>query len=190
MNQTLLIRTGLALLVCAACGGAPRETADTATSKQPTPATSPTWAVRPDSFGPVPLGVPITQAAAALGDSTLGATTTGECGVMRPLTLPAGTSLMYIREGTTLTIERADVDTTGILTAEGVGVGDTEARVREVYGDRARVEPHKYVPQGHNLVVTSPSDTMHRIVFETDGQRVVKYHAGRRPTVDLVERCG
>jgi len=87
-------------------------------------------------------------------------------------------------------VERVDVDSAGVLTREGLGVGDTEARVREVYGDKARVEPHKYVPQGHNIVVTDSRDTLHRIVFETDGQRVVRFRAGRRPAVDLVERCG
>jgi hypothetical protein len=31
--------------------------------------------------------------------------------------------------------------------------------------------------------------TLHRIVFETDGQRVRSYRAGRRPTVASVEGC-
>jgi hypothetical protein len=186
--QTFRFRA-ICITLAVACGGAPREATDTVSAKQPTPAAA-TWTVRPDSFGAVPLGVPLAQAAAALVDSTLGAQAGSGCGLVRPATLPPGTSLMYIGERGAMNIERVNVDSTGVFTAEGVGVGDTQARVREVYGERTRVEPHKYVPQGHNIVVNSLRDTLYRIVFETDGQRVVRYRAGRRPAVDLVEKCG
>jgi len=137
--------------------------------------------------------VPIAEAAKALGDS-IRANVAARNGCLE-ITLPAmprGTWLMALSDSAgVVRIERVDVDSAGVLTAEGAGVGDAEARVIELYRERVAVQPHKYTgPQGHYLVVTSPGDTLHRIVFETDGQRVVKYRAGRRPAVDFVEGCG
>lgn len=99
---------------------------------------------------------------------------------------------MALRDSTGVVhIERVDVDSAGVLTAEGAGVGDAEANVIALYRGRVSVQPHKYTgPRGHYLIVTSTGDTLHRIVFETDGQRVVNYRAGRRPAVDYVEGCG
>jgi hypothetical protein len=89
-----------------------------------------------------------------------------------------------------LMVERVGVDSAGVLTAEGVGIGDPEVRVVELYSGRVSVQPHKYTgPTGHYVVVTSPRDSMYRIIFETDGQKVLRYRAGRRPAVDFVEGC-
>jgi hypothetical protein len=88
------------------------------------------------------------------------------------------------------TVARVEVDSAGILTAEGAGVGDTESSVILLYQGRVDVEPHKYTgPQGHYLVVTPPNDTLHKIIFETDGERIVRYRAGRLPAVRFVEGC-
>ena len=73
-------------------------------------------------------------------------------------------------------------------TAEGVGVGSTEAEVTAAYGARVRSEPHKYVHGGHTLVVT-PADTASLLVFETDGTRVTSLRAGLRPYAEWVEGC-
>lgn len=106
--------------------------------------------------------------------------------------MPAGTSLMVLRDsaGALLRVDRVDIDSAGTLTREGAGVGDGEARVDSLYGKRLQVQPHKYTPEGHYLIVTSERDSTFRIVFETDGQHVTRYRAGRRPAVDFVERCG
>ena len=37
--------------------------------------------------------------------------------------------------------------------------------------------------------VVTPADTTRRLVFETDGARVLRYRAGRRPEVEWVEGC-
>jgi hypothetical protein len=85
-------------------------------------------------------------------------------------------------------IARIDVDSATIATTAGARVGDSEQHIRELYGERLITSPHKYV-EGHYLTVT-PRDTAHRILFETDGQRVTRYRAGRVPEVEWVERCG
>jgi hypothetical protein len=149
--------------------------------------------VRPDSFGRLPLGVPIAQAAAALGESIpFSFSTFDGCDETAAASLPAGTSVMVLKDSgqSTAYLERIDVDTTGVLTAEGAGVGDSESRVLELYRGRVRVEPHKYTgPEGHYLIVSHPTDTLFLIIFETDGKRVERYRAGRRPAVEFVEGC-
>ena len=179
------------LLSAVACAGGESRDVDTTSTK--TSSGAGPWVVKPDSFGPIPLGAPATTVAAVLGDSIGAGFKYSElCDHVTPPGLPAGTRLMVLRDSARgpLKVERVGVDSAGVLTAEGVGVGDPEARVVEVYSGRVSVQPHKYTgPMGHYVVVTSPRDSMYRIIFETDGQRVLRYRAGRRPAVDFVEGC-
>lgn len=147
----------------------------------------PQWVVRPESFGPVRFGAPLPAVSAAIGEEVRPTYADFEtCDYVRPKALPAHTMLMVIND----TIVRVDVDSVGVRTAEGAQVGDSETSVLELYRGRISVEPHKYTgPEGHYLVVSSPGDTLHRIIFETDGQRVTGYRAGRRPAVEYVEGC-
>ena len=178
------------LLFAAGCGGAREQPAASADTTRG----SAKFAVRPDSFGPIPLGVPVAQATEPLGDSAVVNFAASEtCAHWTAPSMPHGTRLMILRDSASaaLRVERAEVDSAGVLTAEGAGVGDPESRVLELYAGRVVVQPHKYTgPTGHYLVVASPRDSMYRIVFETDGQHVVRYRAGRRPAVDFVEGCG
>lgn len=87
-------------------------------------------------------------------------------------------------------IVRVDVDTVGVRTAAGAGVGDTEDEIQRLYTGHVVVRPQKYV-EGHYLIVTpNPADTSHAIVFETSGGKVTRYRAGSRPQVEYVEGCG
>jgi hypothetical protein len=153
--------------------------------------------VKADSFGPFQLGAPLSDALPVLGEAALkdaeDATLRLNCDAMSWPFLPDGAWLLVLRDSVEVPaqIERVDITKPGVRTAEGAGVGDTEARVLELYRGNVRVEPHKYTgPTGHYLVVTNARDTLHRIIFETDGQRVTRYRAGRRPAVELVEQCG
>ena len=85
-------------------------------------------------------------------------------------------------------IARVDVDSGGVRTAEGVGLGDAEADVQRRYGARARVSAHKY-DDGHYITVVDAIDTTFAMVFETSGGRVTRFRAGRRPPVEYVEGC-
>ncbi|HET9012461.1 MAG TPA: hypothetical protein VFN38_11640, partial [Gemmatimonadaceae bacterium] len=196
LRPTMTRRISALLLLAVACTGdtpSPDRAADSGSGAATRTAAPAAWVVRPDSFGRLPLGVPLAQAVAALADSIpVDFGTFDSCGQVTPAPLPRGTSLMILRDsvGAPVRVERVDVAATGIPTAEGAMVGDSEERVLALYGVRARVEPHKYTgPEGHYLVVTSPGDTLHRIVFETDGLRVLRYRAGRRPAVEYVEGC-
>jgi hypothetical protein len=111
----------------------------------------------------------------------------GECVYASPLErVAAGFSrrdlLVMLVDGV---VARVDVIGTSIATEAGAKVGDSEARIRELYPE-ARLEPHKYT-DGHYLVVDSTPRT--RYVFETDGARVTRYRSGVIPQVDWVEGC-
>lgn len=164
-----------------------------ATQAAPTNAEIATWTVRPDAYGRLVLGIPLADANALLGDSIpVDYKKFDTCQSVSWATMPRGVRLMVERDsvGSPPRLERVDIDSAGVRTAEGASVGDPESRIQQLYGSRVRVQPHKYTSAGHYLIVDAVDDTLHRIVFETDGQRVVKYRAGHRPAVDYVESCG
>ncbi len=88
-------------------------------------------------------------------------------------------------------VARVDVNDSAITTANGAKIGDTEDRIRELYGARVTSQPHKYDDRGHYLIIAplSPADSAFRIVFETDGKTVKTFRAGRRPQVEYIEGC-
>lgn len=152
------------------------------------PAADTMWAVRPSSFGPIRFGTSLADASAALGEQikmTQGLPGS-ECAYARPDKLPEGTSLMIVSGA----VARVNVDTTGILTAAGFGVGSTEDAVQQAYGRQIVTQPHKYT-DGHYLIHKVPGvrGQAFGIVFETDGKRVTRYRAGRYPEVEWVEGC-
>jgi hypothetical protein len=77
-----------------------------------------------------------------------------------------------------------------VPTSAGARIGDTEATIKKLYKGQVTVSPHKYT-DGHYLTVVpkAPADSAFRIVFETDGTRVLQYRGGRRPQVEYVEGC-
>ena len=53
-----------------------------------------------------------------------------------------------------------------------------------------RVEPHPYDgPVGQYLIVDALDAPGLRLIYETDGDRVTSFRAGRRDAVDLIEGC-
>lgn len=85
-------------------------------------------------------------------------------------------------------IARIELYSNRFATFSGAKVGDSEARVRAIYGSRVQVEPHQYDPDGHYLTVTS-SDNRFAIVFETDGKTITDLRAGLIPAAQYVEHC-
>ena len=169
------------VVLLAACRG--QDAPQPGTNEPPGPG----LAVSPDGVGPVKTGWTLQQLNSALGEQLRPTFEVNpECDYLDPAALPPGIGLMIVQD----TIVRIDVDTTGIPTTEGAVVGDTEARVLELYRGRVEVQPHKYTgPVGHYLVVRVPGDTLRLIIFETDGQKVLSYRAGFRPAVEFVEGC-
>ena len=146
------------------------------------------WIIRPDGIGPIRVGMSVAEASGALGDELAVRGGAGaSCAYVHSARLPAGMSLMVAGD----TIVRVDVDSNTVATDSGVRVGDSVAAVRARYHDSLRSEPNKYQPApAHNLVFEPTGDSLHRIIFETDGQRVTTLRSGRLPQVAYVERCG
>lgn len=189
----------------AACTAAPpaeerAPAGDTVATADPTPvealavpseAADTSWAVRFDGAGPVRVGMTVDEARAALGGdfAAEGAgAEPGGCEYARSAAAPPGLAFM-VEEGR---VVRVDVrDSSAVATRMGARVGDTEERVRALYGGRMRIQPHKYVEGGRYLVVLpeEPRDGRLRMIFETDGERVTRYRAGTTPQVEWVEGC-
>jgi hypothetical protein len=146
---------------------------------------APAWAVTLHGAGPIRFGMTVAQASGALG-TTIGASPQG-CDYASMPGAPAGMRFMVV-DGR---IVRADVDSAGLPSDRGAAVGMTAAEVQRLYGDSLAIVPHKYDTAGRYLVFAPPTgDTAYRLLFETAGDRVVRYRAGRAPEVEWVEGCG
>jgi hypothetical protein len=101
--------------------------------------------------------------------------------------IPFGVNVMVVKGK----IARIDVDTGMVTTEDGAKIGDTEDRIRSIYGDELKVRPNKYIEGGHYMTVMGDSARAGKaIVFETDGKRVTMFRAGRVPEVEWVDGCG
>jgi hypothetical protein len=166
---------------------------DSATVEKPAPATTasaPAQAVVTErGIAPLTVGMTIAEASAALKTGLVAppGADTSACTYLQWSDAPEGVRIMTAGGR----IARIDVNSGSTATADGARVGDTEQRIDSLYKGRVVSSPHKYT-KGHYLTVSpvAKSDSAYRIVFETDGQRVTKYRAGRRPEVELVEGCG
>ena len=193
----------LLVAALAACGGnsgdddtaaappaAPPAAIDTPTAGPPPSVadTAGAWVLDERGAGPVRVEMEVAQANAAVPgglDRTAGLEP--GCDVVHPKNGPAGISFM-VAEGR---VVRADAhDSARIATRAGARIGDAEARVRSLY-PAARVMPHKYDDRGHYIMVIpgAPADTLHRIVFETNGTVVTTMRGGLWPYVEYVEGC-
>lgn len=181
----------LAVILLAACGDNRADRgSDTASTARPAAPDTVPWTVSLSAYGPIRMGSPRAAVLEALGappQEGQGAAPE-ECGYMG---IPDGPSMRAVRLMVVNdTVVRVDVDSLPVATAWGDRVGDSERAVLTRHAGHVRVEPHKYTgPEGHYLVVTTPDDTLYRLVFETDGQRVTTYRAGLRPYVEWVEGC-
>lgn len=87
-------------------------------------------------------------------------------------------------------IARIDVDTGVVTTEDGGKIGDSEDRIKSIYGDEVQSEPHKYIQGGHYLTVPGDSASAGKaLVFETDGAHVTSFRGGRLPEVKWGEGC-
>ena len=156
----------------------------------PLPVDAPSaWSLNEMGYGPIVAGMTY----AAANDSLKGAlkaaknANLAECDYVTWEGGPAGLGIMVV-EGK---IARVDVgDNTDIRTKSGAQVGDTEDRIKSLYGNRVKVTDHKY-EDGHYLTVRSaiPTDTLHFIIFETSNGKVTRMRGGAMPGVEYVEGC-
>lgn len=145
------------------------------------------WVVTFSGVGPLRLGMSLEEAAAALDQESLEVSgPSPACGYVLPPAMPEGIAAMVIDEQR---IARIDVMEDVTETEAGVGVGDSEARIRSLYEGRVEEEPHEYV-DGSYLIVSPPGgEADRRIIFETEGETVTSFRTGLLPQVRWVEGC-
>ena len=184
----------LGLAVLAGCSESERQTATTrggTVGQAATPRAQPSvstegWTVSPSGIGNVRTEMTLAQAGQELGTQLAPPASGAEqCGYVQPVPGLDSVAFMVVSGR----IARVDVMGRRFSTVEGARVGDTEARIDSLYRGRVEVQPHKYT-DGHYLVVRPMErGSAYRIVFETDGNRVTRYRAGRLPEVGWVEGC-
>ncbi|MFL5554747.1 MAG: hypothetical protein ACJ78D_03055 [Gemmatimonadaceae bacterium] len=145
-------------------------------------------ALNEDGLGPIQIGMTLDDAV-NMGLLNENPNMKAECDFVFPAVgsgIPDGVGVMVVRGK----IARIDVDTGAVTTEDGAKIGDTEDRLRSIYGDELTVEPHKFFKNGHYLTVMGDSASAGKaIVFETDDNRVTMFRAGRLPEVKWVEGC-
>lgn len=145
-------------------------------------------------IGPVQVGMSITEASQAAGTPLVKDSSridqVSNCFFVKPQNEPKGINFMVTNNH----ISRVDVfQTRSITTIKGAGIGDTEDRIKSLYPGRIKVTPHTYNRNGNyhylTFVPQDQSDKNYRLVFETDGDRVTNFRAGKLPEVEWVEEC-
>jgi hypothetical protein len=147
------------------------------------------WTVWLQRAGAVHFGMTLEEASRVLGDSTAEVEpyVQARCEVLRSVKLPEHVSFLVIRD----TVIGIDVGDTSVHTASGAATGDSEDRIKTLYGRRIQVRPHPKYPHGHYLVYI-PSDARNqrfRLIFETDGAHVLWWRAGITPAIDSPDDC-
>ncbi|HET7612784.1 MAG TPA: hypothetical protein VFK26_02570 [Gemmatimonadaceae bacterium] len=141
-----------------------------------------------DGIGPIQIGMNLSDAVnmGLLNDNP---NRREQCDWVYPAVgsgIPDGVNVMVVNGK----IARIDVDTGTVTTEDGGKIGDSEDRIKSIYGDDLTIEPHKYIEGGHYMTVAGDSASAGKaIVFETDGKQVTAFRAGRLPEVKWVEGC-
>jgi hypothetical protein len=188
MTRLLCLTVAVAALAACSPAGPP---ADAEPPAPATPVETPAGAetLRPDGWGPLRIGMTRAEVEAALGPDAnpdaVGGPEPEVCDEFRPAQAPAG--LLVMVENGVLT--RVSMSEPGLTTAEGLGVGATAAAVKSALGDRARVEPHKYVeaPAEYIFAWTSPQTAPY---VDDPAARGVVYEVGRDGTVAAIRVGG
>ena len=155
--------------------------ADTAVATEPA---ANEWEVTPAGIGKIKAGMTLQEVNVATNNEIDIPAKLDECAYIRPKNAPKGVALM-VEKGT---VSRVDITQGTVATAKGARIGDSEDRIKSLYANQVKVMPHKYT-DGHYLVVTPAGGGENRIVFETDGKKVLRYRSGREPAVEYVEGC-
>ena len=150
-------------------------------------ATDSAWRTRVDGFGPIRIGMTRAQAerAAGLPLSDDRAVSSAYCYYL-DFTRGIKGVIFMVTEGR---ISRVDVLSPGYATLSGARIGDTEARLQELYGEHAKFAPHKYLGAAGNYVTITSRDGRYAVQFETKHGRVFRFRAGKFPEVALTEGC-
>ena len=126
-------------------------------------------------IGPLTFGMTISLAQPAIGTRLLtesGGAPTGECFYVKPEKGPAGVFMMVSKS----TIERVDIRSGNVKTRSGLGIGTTLDQLKTALKEQLQINGNTAV-----FVPTSANDANYRVIFETDGAKVLTFRAGKVP---------
>ena len=143
------------------------------------------WPVSFESAGPLRPGMSLAQAVIAMEGDLWTPDTPARCLYFYAARAP-GMNFVFLDRH----LVRIEVDSGTAATVERVKIGATEEEVQAAYPDRVIVTDAAY-SGGHFLTVSAPdeADSVRKLVFETDGKRVIRFRTGLRPAVDWIEGC-
>ena len=134
----------------------------------------------------VMFGMKLHDAQVAAGSQFTPITPVGHCFLVVPEAGQAGLTFWVVAG----TVERVDVDTRTITTRSGAGIGDTEERIRELFGERIHTTA---LPDGSgNLLAYVPkdvADATYRVMFLSNGLQITRVWAGRLPWAEEIGGC-
>ena len=142
------------------------------------------WEVTPEGIGALRAGMSLDEAKIVMRGNLIVPAKLEQCDYVKLRNAPTGLLVMVEKDA----ISRIDVTSGTVATVEGARIGDTEEKIKSLYQGMVAVQPHKYT-DGHYLVVTPKDAGENRIVFETDGKKVLRFRSGLRPAVEYVEGC-
>ncbi len=131
-------------------------------------------------------GMTVHDAQVAAGSRFTPVTPIGYCYLVIPDDAPPGITFWVVAG----TVERVDVDTRTITTRSGAGIGHTEDRIREMFGERIHTT---LLPDGSgNLLAFVPkdvADATYRVMFLSNGVQITRLWAGRLPWAEELGGC-
>lgn len=143
------------------------------------------WRLTPNGIGPVRIGMTRDQVVQALGAPVEGEELTEGCAEMAARGFDGITFMFEAGRLTRISIR----EPSNVTTPRGIGVGATEAQVREAYGSGLDSEPHHYVGLPAKYLTFWLSRGRSGVRFETDSAgRVETIHAGA-DSIEYIEGC-
>ncbi|HVV64950.1 MAG TPA: hypothetical protein VHC42_05745 [Rhizomicrobium sp.] len=149
------------------------------------------WKIDSDGFGPIQIGMSVSDAYALLGLAPRLAFSGGEptnslssCFYAEPFDGKLGFHLMVSRGK----IVRIDVTSDTIRTLEGTGVGTSDQELRSHYAENLNVTPNRYTDGAEEFTVKR-GNSENEIIFEVVAGKVKAYRIGTLEAAQLMEGC-
>ncbi len=133
----------------------------------------------------VNFGMTVFQAEQAAGTTMIPCELVSECYRVTPVDAPEGISFV-VHDGT---IERVDIANGPITTKSGIGIGSSEARIVELFGDQLE---HEVIDDSTTELVFVPADeddAEFRVIFTISDGVVETFRSGRIPLVLSQTAC-
>lgn len=180
---------------------ATRLAASEVTAPTPAWASDSDWSITVRSAGPLSIGMPISQVRQIIGDPDAYLVQAlnqihalprepddAACGYLLTGAVPSQLGLMF-NHGR---LARVDVWRPGIRAPGTAMIGDSELKIRNLYGTQLTITQHQYGPVGAHYMTYTPADEAERdylLRFETDGEQVTQFRIGLRAAVEATEGC-